>query len=43
MLNNKLQIKNLITEHLDSLTQVLKMGANLTIFKRSILVSPSKN
>ena len=43
MLNNKLEIKNVITEHLDSLTQVLKkMGANLTIFKRSILVSPSK-
>ena len=39
MTNNKLEIKNLNTEHLISLIKILKkMGANLKILKNSIKV-----
>ncbi len=43
MLNSKFEIKNVNTDHLSSLIQILiKMGSNLEIFKKSIKIYPSK-
>ncbi len=42
MINNKIEIKNLNIDHLKSIIKVLKnMGANLEIFKNSIIVNTS--
>ncbi len=43
MLNSKFEIKNVNTDHLSSLIQILiKMGSNLEIFEKSIKIYPSK-
>ncbi len=43
MINKKIEVKNINPEHLISLIKVLKnMGANLNLFKNSIIIKPSK-